>query len=234
MILDRLFSARRASVFSVSQLSLLFAVAIASAGIATAQTTLQGRVYAGEVGDESVALAGVTVSLWGANNPYPDMGGFITSTTTDATGWYQLQVETGWEFYHIIETNPEGIESVGATSVDGIVRTSDWIEYPIPLEGKTLTGNKFWDQGTGTGEFTFEGSVYEGEVGDESRPLPGVEVTIRGGNNSYPDTGELIATSSTNGEGWYGLTVEDRWEFYHIIEVNSRGFESSRRSPRRR
>lgn len=39
-----------------------------------------------------------------------------------------------------------GYFSVGATSVDGLVQENNWIEYSIPLAGKTLTGNKFWDQ----------------------------------------------------------------------------------------
>jgi len=33
---------------------------------------LSGRVYEGEVGDESHPLQGVTVEVYGANNPYPD------------------------------------------------------------------------------------------------------------------------------------------------------------------
>ena len=118
--------------------------------------TFSGRVYEGDVGVEppdSQPLEGVTVSVYGANNPYPDPGTFIRSTTTDAAGWYGLTVyddDGAWEFYHIRETNPAGYTSVGATSVDGTVRTSDWIEYVIPLGGKTLTGNKFWDRGPET------------------------------------------------------------------------------------
>jgi len=118
--------------------------------------TFQGRVYEGELGVEpphSRPLEGVTVSVYGANNPYPDPGTFIRSTTTNAEGWYGLTVyddDGNWEFYHIIETDPPGYTSVGATTVGGTVRTANWIEYVIPLEGKTLTGNKFWDRGPAT------------------------------------------------------------------------------------
>jgi len=118
--------------------------------------TFSGRVYEGDEGVEppgSQPLEGVTVSVYGANNPYPDPGTFIRSTTTDGDGWYSLTVyddDGYWEFYHIRETNPPGYTSVGATSVDGTVRTSDWIEYVISLAGKTLTGNKFWDRGPET------------------------------------------------------------------------------------
>ncbi|GEM_PF-887528 len=121
-----------------------------------AEWTLSGRVYEGELGVEppgSQPLEGVTVSVYGANNSYPDPGTFIRSTTTNADGWYGLTISDNdgyWEYYHIKETNPAGYTSVGATSVDGAVRTDDWIEYVIPLEGKTLTGNKFWDRGPAT------------------------------------------------------------------------------------
>ena len=229
MGLERLFNCRRALDLSTARVGLLLLAVVVSPGVATAQSNVfQGRVFNGQVGDESQPLAGVTVSLYGANNPYPDIGAFVGSTTTDAAGWYQLQADPGWEFYHIIETNPWGFDSVGATSVDGTVQTSDWIEFLIPLEGRDLTGNKFWDMGdTGPSEFTFEGRVYEGDVGDQSRPLAGAEVEVRGANNSYPDMGELITMMSTDGEGWYDLTVLDSWEYYHLIEVAPQGFENS-------
>ena len=116
-----------------------------------AEWTFQGRVYEGDVGVEpphSRPLEGVTVSVYGANNPHPDPGTFIRSTTTNSEGWYGLPVyddDGSFEFYHLRETDPAGYVSVGATTVDGTVRTDNWIEYVIPLEGKALTGNKFWD-----------------------------------------------------------------------------------------
>ncbi|MDY7080208.1 MAG: hypothetical protein SXV54_25280 [Chloroflexota bacterium] len=112
----------------------------------TAIFTLAGRVFAGEVGDETDPLPAVIVSVYGANNPHPDPGTFILSTTTDAAGWYGLVVSDTYEFYRILETDPDGYVSVGATTVSGTVRTSNWIEYELPLEGKVLTGNKFWDK----------------------------------------------------------------------------------------
>lgn len=108
--------------------------------------TLQGQVYKGEVGDENHPLEDVTVSVYGANKPYPDHGVLIASTTTDEHGWYSIEVSDRYEFYSIRENDPPGYASVGATSVDGTVRTSNWIEYIIPLEEQTLTGNKFWDR----------------------------------------------------------------------------------------
>ncbi len=116
--------------------------------VAATSWTLQGRVYEGEVGTEpptSRPLPGVTVAAYGASNPYPDEGIFIISTTTDSDGWYGLTVPAGYEYYHIRETDPAGYSSLGATTVNGTVRTANWIEYVIPLDGQTLTGNKFWD-----------------------------------------------------------------------------------------
>ncbi|RMF32693.1 MAG: hypothetical protein D6759_07915, partial [Chloroflexi bacterium] len=107
---------------------------------------LSGYVYEGDVGDESTPLAGVVVSLYGADNPYPDPGTFLISTTTDSAGWYGLQVSPGYRYYHILETDPNGYTSVGATTVGGSVRTENWIEYVVPLSNQTLDGNKFWDR----------------------------------------------------------------------------------------
>jgi len=110
---------------------------------------LQGRVYAGEVGDSSTPLSGVTVSLYGANDPHPAAGTFLRQTTTNGEGWYGLTVyddDVGmYEIVYLLETDPEGYHSAGATSVGGMVQTPNWIEYPLPLEGRVLTGNKFWD-----------------------------------------------------------------------------------------
>ena len=57
--------------------------------------------------------------------------------------------------------------------------------------------------------WTFQGRVYAGEVGDESRPLQGVTISVYGGNNPHPAEGTLIRTTTTNGDGWYGLPVYD-------------------------
>ncbi len=113
---------------------------------AVASYTLSGRVYAGEVGDESQPLAGVSVSVFGAHNPYPDSGSLIGSTTTNSSGWFGLEVTTLYDYYRIAETDPTGYESVGATTVDGIVRNPNWIEYQAPIDSLVKTGNKFWDR----------------------------------------------------------------------------------------
>jgi hypothetical protein len=110
--------------------------------------TLQGRVYEGDVLDESRPLEGVRVSLYGSMNQ-PDLGVLLDNTATITNGFYALTTSQVWEFYNIIETNLDGYSSVGATFVEqqGVRKVdNDWIQYDWPVEGKTLTGNKFWDK----------------------------------------------------------------------------------------
>ncbi len=116
--------------------------------VGIASWTLSGRVYEGDRGVEppgSTPLAGVTVELHGSNDP----GGiwqFLTSTATDASGWYGLPVLGNWEFYFIIEVDPPGYYLVGATSVGGTVCGLNRIRYTLDALGGTLTGNQFWNK----------------------------------------------------------------------------------------
>jgi hypothetical protein len=105
----------------------------------------EGYVYSGMIGEESAPLEGVMVALY-CSNDQGALGVLITDTTTDGTGWYRLPALTLCEFYHIIESDPTGYLSSGSSTVGGIVVSSNWIYYTYPLEGKILTGNKFWDQ----------------------------------------------------------------------------------------
>ena len=209
------------------------AVSARTAPSARAEYTFGGRVYDGPVGDESQPIPGVTVSLYGANSPYPNPGTFIRNTTTEGGGWYGLTItdaDPPYEFYKIIETDLPGYESVGATSVDGMVRTANWIEYVISLEGKDLTGNKFWDLSpavtpTPTPTPTpaaqnCTGRVFDGNIGNESRPLAGVSVSLYVANNPYPNPGVLLHSTTTDGAGWYSLPCPNGYEFYAIRETD--------------
>jgi hypothetical protein len=190
---------------------------------------LQGHVYEGEVGDQSVPLPGVTVAVYGASGSYPTAGTFIRDATTDAAGWYYIDVYDddifAYNHIYLLETDPDGYTSVGATTVSGTVRTGNWIEYALPLDGKTLTGNKFWDQPE-TSTWVLQGRVYEGEVGDESMPLEGVAVSVYGANNPWPDAGQVIISATTNVAGWYGLEVPEGYDYYHIRETDPHGYVS--------
>ncbi len=123
-------------------LSLLFSCHI------LAEDLLSGRVFKGNKWDESTGIYNVTVKLYGSANP-GELGTQIGSTTTDGTGWYQLLAPAGYEYYHIVETDPSGYYSVGVSSVDGDEIDYNHIRYSIvtkPLADQTLTGNKFWDK----------------------------------------------------------------------------------------
>lgn len=106
---------------------------------------LSGRVYSGEVGDERLPMSGVAVDLY-ASNSARTLGDRVATTATDRTGWYSLTAPAGYEYYTIVEVDPPGYESVGATTVDGLAINPNAIQYTYPLAGKTLTGNKFWDR----------------------------------------------------------------------------------------
>jgi hypothetical protein len=116
----------------------------------TATITFQGRVIEGPrdvepPNPDAQYIEGATVSLWCANNPYPDQGTIVMTTTTNSDGYYGLTVEEtiACEYLHIIETDPLGRSSNGASSVDGTVRTGNWIEFSSasePFSTQNLTG----------------------------------------------------------------------------------------------
>ncbi|RMF28622.1 MAG: hypothetical protein D6759_15420, partial [Chloroflexi bacterium] len=114
-----------------AMLALGVVVRFAGASAAPAPTgptvtyTLQGRVYQGDTATEppiSEPLEGVVMSLYCSNN-HGEQGVFLRSTSTDAQGWYGLEVyDTDvCEFFNIVETDPDGYFSAGATTVDGNV-----------------------------------------------------------------------------------------------------------------
>lgn len=178
------------------------------------QWTFGGRVYGGNVGDHTHPLSGVTVEVYGAGAPYPAPGTLIASTTTNADGWYGLTVPEGYAYYSIREQDPPQYSSRGATSVGGVVREANWIEYTAPLSGTTLTGNKFWDY-----VGVLAGRVYEGEIDDESHPLEGVTVELHCAG-SPTETEDLVNSTTTKADGWYGLTVPFPCKHYNIVEVD--------------
>jgi len=122
-------------------------VTCSASGLAQATITpgLSGYVYAGDMGDESTPLNNVTVELYCSNN-IGQLGTRVASTTTNTEGWYDLPIPGVCEYYNILETDAPDCASVGATTIGGRVVTSNWIQYALPLGGRTLTGNKFWDR----------------------------------------------------------------------------------------
>lgn len=107
---------------------------------------LSGRVYEGEVGDESTPLSGVTVELRCASTT-TEAGGLLDTATSKADGWYGLTVPILCEHYNIVEVDPPNHVSAGATTISGTVKTANWIQYTHPITGQTTAGNQFWDRG---------------------------------------------------------------------------------------
>ncbi|HSB67682.1 MAG TPA: dockerin type I domain-containing protein [Anaerolineales bacterium] len=105
---------------------------------------LSGYVYQGYNPDPSVPLTGVSLGLFCSENP-GELGAYLEDATTDYIGSYSLVDHGDCEFYSIWEYNPSGYFSTGASSIDGVVWSADWIQYTGSLVGKILTDNKFWD-----------------------------------------------------------------------------------------
>jgi|GEM_PF-4341268 len=116
-------------------------------GPASAQQQFQGSVWEGSVVHTyTTPLCGDTVALYGSSSA-TSIGTRLDMTTTNSNGQYGLDIpRIPYNYYNIIETTPGGYTAVGATSVSGTVISADQIQYAYPLTGKTLTGNKFWNE----------------------------------------------------------------------------------------
>ena len=173
--------------------------------------TLSGGVYEGTVGDTSQPLTGVMIRLYGSNKS-GSLGVVIDETTTDANGQYSLDASTVYELYTIVETDPAGYVSVGATSVDGKVIDENRILYTHPLAGKVLEKNRFWDakEPANKAPVAKAGGPYSGYVNDW---------IIFDGSESYdPDQDDKIISWQwdMDNDGQYddatGETVKWQWD----------------------
>ena len=113
----------------------------------------QGGVYQGGLGDYSHPLAGVSVFL-GCSNTVDDPGFICAQSETDEFGNYSLIAPAGYSYYNIEKINPFNYFSVGASSIDGVVISSNQIQYSSPLAGKVLHANNFFLQPIPTPTFT--------------------------------------------------------------------------------
>ena len=153
-------------------------------------------------------IPNVTVKLY-ASQDINNLGTEIARSTTDSRGWYGLQISQGYEFYTLIESDPTGYTSVGATSVDGTIINANRIQYSTvekPLQDQTLTGNKFWDKktaGSGLGNLVWHDLNQNGIQDDGEPGEPGVTVEL------YDSDGNMLASTVTDANGNYkfsGLT----------------------------
>jgi len=185
---------------------------------------ISGRVYEGNSGTEpptASALSGVTITLFGSNNS-ETIGISIGTTTTNGEGWYGLTATIGYEYYTLVESDPSGYHSVGASSVDGTVLSNNQIRFSTvsaPLSDQTLTGNKFWDQ-TDT-------PANNPPVADANGPYTGMvgqSITFDGSGSSDPDPGDMIVSYEwdLDNDGQYddatGVSVQHTW--YSVYNGN--------------
>jgi hypothetical protein len=118
-----------------------------------------GRVYEGAPGDESTPVAGIDISCHcagGPVNPDPALplpaGSITGQTQTDPAGYWEITPVSGCSPYYLIllELPPAfPLSPNGATSAGGDAVRPTVIQYGNPsgiepLQGKVLTGNKFW------------------------------------------------------------------------------------------
>ena len=180
---------------------------------------LTGRVYRGETGIEppnADPLEGVQVEVYCSNNQN-QQGTYLTSTNTGSDGYYSLEVSSDdpCEYFNIIEHDPTDYISNGATTVSGSVVTANWIQYQwnsITFDGRSYTGNKFWDDFQ-----SFSGYVYEGDYGATDVPLGDVLVSLFV-SNDQTEKGVLVAETFTDESGYFLLKPDQVADYYNIVE----------------
>ena len=183
-----------------------------------------GRVYEGNVGDESSPIQNVTVKLY-ASQDANYIGVAITSATTDANGWYGLQITEGYEYYNIVEVDPAGYYSIDATSVDGIKINSNQIQYSVvemPLQDQTLTGNKFWDKKT-----TSPGTI---TIKKQAHPADNTPFNFTSDLGSftltYPSDSTIYFSNVQPGQYDFQETITSGWTLDQITVYDSNGGSS--------
>ncbi len=69
------------------------------------------------------------------------------------------------------------------------------------------------------------GYVYEGNIGDETTPISGVILDLYC-SNDIGILGNLIDSTVTDSDGWFGFVVSDTCEFYNILEIDPLDYTS--------
>ena len=103
-----------------------------------------GHAYDGTTWESITPLAGATVKLY-CSNSSGDLGTLLQTAVTDAQGGYHLGVVRNCEFWHLVETDPAGYQSVASRNPDAVIVTSNYLRYDYPLTGKDFSGNDFLD-----------------------------------------------------------------------------------------
>ena len=200
--------------------------------ITSCLASFTGRVFQGQSGDTTVPIAGVTVSVYGSNTPYPaTQTTLIGSSVTDSIGSFRIPLtEDNFPYYFLIEENLPGYVSTGASAISGMIITPDIIQFVGPLPGQNLSATKFWDV-VSTNATTISGSIFQGETNQSTTPLSGAQVNLFGSNSPYPSTSTTLLTSGITGaNGSYNLTLtpsQEIYSYYFLVVPGSTGYTPS-------
>jgi len=91
---------------------------------------------------------------------------------------------------------------------------------PTPSNTPTPTGT------TVATQHTFTGHVYEGGIGDTSRPMAGVTVYLKG-SHSAGHPGTYLTEGITNHQGQFSISYTGSYPHYSLIELDPTGYASS-------
>jgi len=182
-----------------------------------ALTIFSGQVL--ESGTErSAHISGAEVTLYCSNNP-GDTGSFVSMATTGTNGDFTLEGPDSCEFFNIVLTVPEPMTAAEARSSGGVVISTTWIQYTLPLTRKPLGGNAFLLQSptvTATAPVVTSETVNLPPVAHIScSPQSGLaplSAMCSGSLSSDPD-GSIILYSWDFGDGTTGTGMEVAHEF---------------------
>lgn len=183
--------------------------------------TLSGHVYRGNIGDTSIPSSGIEVKVYQSDNPSGALSeNFITSTTTNSVGFYQLIFDYNFEtmakpYYHIWIGVPSGFVYQGSQSTGGMAGGMG-IYYRAPLTDKVWTDNNFWVMQPIPPSASFSVNPVSGDVPltvtftDTSTGNPTSWLWEFGDGSSSP---ERILTHTYQFQGTYTarLTVSNQW-----------------------
>ena len=94
----------------------------------------RGYTYQGQPRDTSTPLPGVTLHLYGRNEGEPEPGGWVKTTTSDGSGFFNFYIIQPWVFdtFTLVADAPAGMVGAGIWSEDGQVLEPDSVLWQYP------------------------------------------------------------------------------------------------------
>ncbi|WP_144054291.1 SdrD B-like domain-containing protein, partial [Pleurocapsa sp. PCC 7319] len=171
---------------------------------------------------EDTPISGVTVELFNADVDGNPTGDAIASTTTDENGFYNF-TDLANGNYVVVETQPGDYDSV--TDVDGV----DDNQITATIDGADSTGNDFLEE---TPLYQLSGTVYEdtnlpddNAIETEDTPIAGVTVELFNADVDGNPTGDAIASTTTDENGFYNFTDLANGN-YVVVETQPGDYDS--------